>query len=93
MTTAAPRRRPRTGRSRPGSSAPTWTTARSRRDSRRSGRAPEFVGGAPIESYEVRYRTWTVVGGQAHGDGGWQLWPHGTAATSTTITGLDPDTD
>ena len=54
--------------------------------------APEFVGGAPIESYEVRYRTWTVVGGQAHGDGGWQIWPHGIAATSTTIIGLDTDT-
>ena len=54
--------------------------------------APEFEGGAPIESYEVRYRTWTVVDGRAQSDGGWQVWPHGIAATSTTIIGLDTHT-
>ena len=50
--------------------------------------APDFVGGAPIDGYEVRYRTRQFLDGELV-KGEWQHWPHGVAATSTTITGLD----
>ena len=50
--------------------------------------APDFVGGAPIDGYEVRYRTRQSLDDELV-KGEWQHWPHGLAATFTTITGLD----
>ena len=50
--------------------------------------APDFVGGAPIDGYEVRYRTRQSLDDELV-KGEWQHWPHGLAATSTTITALD----
>ena len=50
--------------------------------------APDFVGGAPIDGYEVRYRTRQFLDGELV-KGEWQHWPHGVATTSTTISGLD----
>ncbi len=53
--------------------------------------APEFEGGAPIDHYEVQYRRLDLVdGGPTYSD--WQIQPHGSAETSTTITGLDTET-
>ena len=53
--------------------------------------APEFEGGAPLDHYEVQYRRLDLVdGGPTYGD--WQIQPHGSAATSTTITSLDTRT-
>ena len=51
---------------------------------------PAFEGGAPIDFYEVRYRRLDSVGEPAPED--WQVHPHGTLATTATITGLDTDT-
>ena len=52
---------------------------------------PDFVGGAPIDSYEVRYRQRRFVDDVlVYGD--WQAWPHSGAAVSATIVGLDTDT-
>ena len=50
--------------------------------------APDFEGGAPVTHYEVRYRTRQFLDDELV-KGEWQHWPHGVAATSTTITGLD----
>ena len=53
--------------------------------------APEFVGGAPVEHYELRYRQWQFVDDEfVLGD--WQIWPHSVPATSMTIVGLETDT-
>ena len=53
--------------------------------------APKFEGGAPIDYYEVHYRRIDLVDGVlTYGD--WQIQPHGSAATSATITGLDTET-
>ena len=53
--------------------------------------APDFVGGAPIDSYEVRYRQRRLADDVlVYGD--WQAWPRSGAAVSATITGLDTDT-
>ena len=51
---------------------------------------PSFVGGAPINGYEVRYQR-RISGGEPWVWGEWQSWPHTGTATSTTITGLDAD--
>ena len=53
--------------------------------------APDFVGGAPIEGYELRYRSRPVADEEPQG-GGWQPWPTPVTATSTVILGLEPDT-
>ena len=53
--------------------------------------APDFVGGAPIDSYEVRYRQ-RRLGDDVPVYGDWQAWPRSGAAVSATITGLDTDT-
>ena len=45
-----------------------------------SWKAPNFVGGAPVESYELRYRQSSLHP--------WESGPHGVAATSATLTGL-----
>ncbi len=58
-----------------------------------SWKAPNFVGGAPIESYELRYRQSSKFIGGRLIEHLWESWPHGVAATSTTITGLVPRTD
>ena len=50
--------------------------------------APEFEGGAPVESYEVRYRQRQFVDGVA-APGEWQPWPDSVDATTVTITGLE----
>ncbi len=53
--------------------------------------SPEFVGGAPVEHYELRYRQRQFVDDEfVYGD--WQIWPHSVPATSMTITGLETDT-
>ena len=53
-----------------------------------SWKAPNFVGGAPVESYDLRYRESSrFVGGRLI-DHAWESWAHGVAATSATITGL-----
>ena len=53
--------------------------------------APKFEGGAPIDYYEVHYRRIDLVDGVlTYSD--WQIQPHGSAATSTTITSLDTET-
>ena len=54
--------------------------------------APEFVGGAPVERYELRYRPLDVTDEELHNGGEWQVWPHSTAATSAVISGLETDT-
>ena len=53
--------------------------------------APDFVGGAPIEGYELRYRSRPVTDEEPQG-GGWQPWPTPVTATWTVILGLEPDT-
>ena len=50
--------------------------------------APQFEGGAPVESYEVRYRQRQFVDGVA-APGEWQPWPDSVDATTVTITGLE----
>ena len=55
-----------------------------------SWQAPAFVGGAPISGYEVQYQR-RISGGEDWVWGEWQSWRHTGTATSTTITGLDPD--
>ena len=53
-----------------------------------SWKAPNFVGGAPVRTYELRYRESTrFIGGRLI-EHPWVSWPHGAAATSATITGL-----
>ena len=49
---------------------------------------PEFEGGAPVESYEVRYRQRQFVDGVA-APGEWQPWPDSLDATTVTISGLE----
>ena len=51
-------------------------------------KAPNFVGGAPVQSYELRYRQSSLFVGGKLIEHPWQSWPHGVAATSATITGL-----
>ena len=58
-----------------------------------SWEAPTFVGGAPVESYELRYRESSQFVGGKLVEHQWVSWPHGVAATSTTITGLVPRTE
>ena len=58
-----------------------------------SWKAPNFVGGAPVESYELRYRESSRFVGGSLIEHAWVSWPHGVAATSTTITGLVPRTE
>ena len=53
--------------------------------------APDFVGGAPIDHYEMRYRPRTVTDGEWQIGGEWQAWPHHSATTSTVISGLESD--
>ena len=53
-----------------------------------SWKAPNFVGGAPVESYELRYRESSKFIGGSLIEHLWESWPHGVAATSATITGL-----
>ena len=50
--------------------------------------APDFEGGAPVEHYELRYRTRDFVDDEVV-KGEWQAWPDSVADTSTTITGLE----
>ena len=50
--------------------------------------APEFEGGAPVESYEVRYRQRQFVDGVA-APGEWQPWPDSVDTTTVTISGLE----
>ena len=52
-----------------------------------SWQAPAFVGGAPIEGYDVQYRRRNPD--DQGGPPVWESWPHTGMATSTTITGLD----
>ena len=47
--------------------------------------APDLDGGPDIVGYEVQYRPSTVTT--------WTDWPHGGAATSTSITGLNASTE
>ena len=56
-----------------------------------SWQAPAFVGGAPIEGYDVQYQR-RIAGGDPWVWGEWQAWPHTGTATTTTIAGLDTDT-
>ena len=56
-----------------------------------SWQAPAFVGGAPINGYEVQYQR-RIADGDQWVWGEWQAWPHSGTATSTTIAGLDADT-
>ena len=51
---------------------------------------PSFVGGAPVEGYDVQYQR-RIAGGDSWVWGDWQDWPHTGTVTSTTITGLDAD--
>ena len=53
--------------------------------------APEFEGGAPVESYEVRYRQRQFVDSVV-APGEWQPWPDSVDATTVTITGLEAGT-
>ena len=53
-----------------------------------SWKAPAFVGGAPVESYELRYRESSRFVGGTLIEHPWESWPHGVAATSATLTGL-----
>ena len=53
--------------------------------------APGFVGGAPVEHYELRYRRRTVADDQLQYGGDWQAWPRSVATTSTVISGLETD--
>lgn len=53
--------------------------------------APSYEGGASISSYEVRYRRLDAIVSPSEPEN-WQVHPHGTLTTTTTITGLDPDT-
>ena len=53
--------------------------------------APDFVGGAPIDHYELRYRPQIVTDGEWQIGGEWQAWPHHSATTSTVISGLESD--
>ena len=53
--------------------------------------APGFVGGAPVEHYELRYRRRTVTDDQLQHDSGWQAWPRSVATTSTVVSGLETD--
>ena len=53
-----------------------------------SWKAPNFVGGAPVESYELRYRQSSRFVGGTLIEHPWESWPHGVAATSATLTGL-----
>ena len=50
--------------------------------------APEFEGGAPVESYEVRYRQRQFVDGVT-APGEWQPWPDSVDTTTVTISGLE----
>ena len=53
--------------------------------------APDFVGGAAIQGYELRYRTREFVDdGVVEGE--WQAWPHRVVTTSATISGLETGT-
>ena len=54
-----------------------------------SWQAPTFVGGAPVEDYDVRYRRQNPD--QHLSLLVWESWPHTGLATSTTIAGLDAD--
>lgn len=56
-----------------------------------SWQAPAFVGGAPIEGYDVQYQP-RIADGDPWVWGQWQPWPHTGTATTTTIAGLDPET-
>ena len=53
-----------------------------------SWKAPNFVGGAPVESYELRYRQSSRFVWGTLIEHPWESWPHGVAATSATLTGL-----
>ena len=55
-----------------------------------SWQAPSFVGGAPINGYDVQYQR-RISGGDQWVWGDWQAWSHSGTTTSTTITGLDDD--
>ena len=49
---------------------------------------PEFVGGAPVEHYELRYRTRELVD-EVLVKSEWQAWPHSVTTTSASVTGLE----
>ena len=53
-------------------------------------KAPDFVGGVPIDHYELRHRTREFADGEVV-EGQWQAWPYSVAATSVTVSGLDTD--
>ena len=53
-----------------------------------SWNAPDFVGSAPVQYYELRYRQSSQFLEGKLVEHQWQYWPHGVAATSATITGL-----
>ena len=53
--------------------------------------APEFVGGAPIKHYELRYRQ-RQFADDVLTLGDWQEWPDTIIDTSLTIGGLETDT-
>ena len=53
-----------------------------------SWNAPDFVGGAPVESYELRYRETTEFVQNRQVLHEWEYWPDSVAATSTILTGL-----
>ena len=57
-----------------------------------SWQAPADEGGSAILHYEVRYRIRDIVDGVVRPGGDWQAWTHDSAATSTTISGLQTDT-
>ena len=81
----------------PGRPATPWLQCADRGNSARDTgleaiwEAPDFVGGAPIDHYELRYRPRTVTDGEWQIGGEWQAWPHHSATTSTVISGLESD--
>ena len=78
----------------PGRPATPWLLCRDRGHSAQDTglkaiwEAPDFEGGAPVEHYELRYRTRDFVDDEVV-KGEWQAWPHSVAGTSVTISGLE----
>lgn len=78
----------------PGPPAPPWTMCPDRGHRAQdtglkvTWEAPEFVGGAPVTHYELRYRT-LEFGDEAWVYGEWRSWPQTLTGTTTTITGLE----
>ena len=78
----------------PGRPATPWTSCPDRGHSAQDTglkvmwEAPDFVGGAPIDHYGLRYRTREFVDDDVI-KGEWQAWPSSVVATSVTIPGLE----